>query len=175
MIAEDEKIIALDLSITLQRLGYNVVGIAATGNEIFDLIEKFNPDLIMMDILLEGEMSGIDAADIISQKYELPVVYLTALTDDETLQKAKRTNPFGYVLKPYDEKTLHSSVEMALYKHQVDRELLIRTEELEKEKKRTDELLKNILPEDIVNEIKTHGSVTPRYYDQVSILFTEFC
>lgn len=175
VIAEDEKIIALDLSNTLRKLGYNIAGIAVTGNEVFELIEKHNPNLIIMDILLEGEMSGIDAANIISQKYGLPVVYLTALTDEETLQKAKKTNPFGYVLKPYDEKTLHSSIEMALYKHQVDRELLIRTKELEEEKRRTDELLKNILPEEIVDEIKTSGNVTPRYYNQVSILFTEFC
>jgi len=175
VIVEDEKIIALDLSNTLRKLGYNVAGIAVTGDEVFELIEKHNPNLIMMDILLEGGMSGIDAAEIISQKYGLPVVYLTALTDEETLQKAKKTNPFGYVLKPYDEKTLHSSIEMALYKHQVDRELQIRTKELEEEKKRTDELLKNILPEEIVDEIRNRGNVTPRYYDKVSILFTEFC
>jgi len=175
VIVEDEKIIALDLSNTLRKLGYNVAGIAVTGDEVFELIEKHNPNLIMMDILLEGGMSGIDAAEIRSQKYGLPVVYLTALTDEETLQKAKKTNPFGYVLKPYDEKTLHSSIEMALYKHQVDRELQIRTKELEEEKKRTDELLKNILPEEIVDEIRNRGNVTPRYYDKVSILFTEFC
>ena len=175
VIAEDEKIIALDLSNTLQKLGYNVSGIAETGKDVIDMVEKYNPKLIMMDIMLEGDMTGIEAADIIAQNYGLPVVYLTALTDEETLQKAKRSNPFGYVLKPYDEKTLHSSIEMALYKHKVDRELQIKTRELEEEKKKTDELLKNILPEEIVNEMKTRGYIKPRYYDQVSILFTEFC
>jgi len=174
IIAEDEKIIALDLSNTLRGLGYNVSGIALSGKEIFELLEKQLPDLIMMDIMLEGDMTGIEAANIITQKFDLPVVYLTALTDEETLQRAKKTNPFGYVLKPYDEKTLHSSIEMALYKHKVDMELRIKTKELEDEKKKTDALLRNILPEEIVNEIKTKGNVKPRHYTAVSILFTEF-
>lgn len=175
VIAEDEKIIALDLSNTLQKLGYNIAGIAVSAKDIFNLIEISNPNLIVMDIMLKGSMNGIEAANIISRKYGLPVVYLTALTDEETLQKAKKTNPFGYILKPYDEKTLHSSIEMALYRHKVDQELELKTKELEEEKKKTDSLLKNILPEDIVNEIKTNGKVKPRYYDRVSILFTEFC
>lgn len=175
LIAEDEKIIALDLSNTLRKLGYLVAGIAATGPDIFELIEKYNPNLVMMDIMLDGDMNGIEAANIISRKYGLPVVYLTALTDEETLQKAKKTNPFGYVLKPYDEKTLHSSIEMALYKHKVDTELQVKSRELEEEKKKTDLLLKNILPEEIVNEIKIHGNVKPRLYSAVSVLFTELC
>lgn len=175
LVAEDEKIIALDISNTLRRLGYNVVGVASTGREIMEITERSKPDLVMMDIMLEGDMTGIEAAQILSQKYSLPVVFLTALTDEATLQKAKTTNPFGYILKPYDEKSLHSAIEMALYKHKVEKELQIRTMELEEEKKRTDILLKNILPEEIVNEIKTDGSVKPRFYDEVSILFTEFC
>lgn len=175
LIAEDEKIIALDISNTLQRLGYNVVGIAGTGKEILEITERSRPDLVMMDIMLEGEMTGIDAAEILSQKFSLPVVFLTALTDEATLQKAKTTNPFGYILKPYDEKSLHSAIEMALYKHKVEKELQIKTMELEEEKKRTDILLKNILPKEIVEEIKTEGSVKPRFYDEISILFTEFC
>lgn len=174
VIAEDEKIIALDLSSTLRKLGYNIAGIAVTGQDVLDLIDKCNPNLVMMDIMLEGNMSGIEAANIISMKYELPVVYLTALTDGETLEKAKRTNPFGYVLKPYDERTLHSSIEMALYKHKIEKQLEMKSRELEEEKKKTDQLLKNILPEEIVNEIKVNGSVKPRYYSRVSILFTEF-
>jgi class 3 adenylate cyclase len=174
VIAEDEKIIALDLSNTLQKLGYKIAGIAASGTGIFPLIEKFNPSLVMMDIMLEGDMTGIEAAEIIARKYGLPVVFLTALTDDETIDKAKMTNPFGYVLKPYDEKTLHSSIEMALYKHKIERELQLKSRQLEEEKKKTDELLKNILPEEIVEEIKVKGAVKPRYYPAVSVLFTEF-
>ena len=174
LVAEDETIIALDISNTLQRLGYNVIGVASTGAEIFQHLEQAVPDLIMMDIMLDGDMSGIEAANIISQKYSLPVVFLTALTDHETLHRAKKTNPFGYILKPYDEKSLHSAIEMALYKHKVEEELHAKTLELEEEKRRTDSLLKNILPEEIVEEIKTKGTVKPRFYDEVSILFTEF-
>ena len=174
-IAEDETIIALDISNTLQRLGYNVMGVASSGAEIFQQLEKSIPDLIMMDIMLDGDMSGIEAANIISQKYSLPVVFLTALTDQETLQRAKTTNPFGYILKPYDEKSLHSAIEMALYKHKVEGELQAKTIELEEEKRRADDLLKNILPAEIVEEIKLEGSVKPRFYNEVSILFTEFC
>lgn len=174
LIAEDETIIALDISNTLKRLGYKVSGIASTGEEILQLAEHEKSDLILMDIMLEGEMNGIEAANIASERFALPVVFLTALTDEETLQKAKTSNAFGYILKPYDEKSLHSAIEMALYKHKVENELEIRTIELEEEKKKTDKLLKNILPEEIVEEIKTDGSVKPRYYEEVSILFTEF-
>ena len=174
LVAEDEKIIALDLSNTLRRLGYEVTGIASTGAEVFKHLNESKPDLVMMDIMLEGDMSGIEAANIVSERYSLPVVFLTALTDEETLQKAKTTNPFGYLLKPYDEKSLHSAIEMALYKHRIESELQIKTLELEEEKKKTDQLLKNILPEEIVNEIRNKGSVTPRLYEQVSIMFTGF-
>ncbi len=175
LVAEDERIIALDIANILHSLGYNVIGLASSGKEIFQQLEKSKPDLIMMDIMLEGDMSGTEAASIVSEKYALPVVFLTALTDEETLRKAKTTNPFGYILKPYDEKSLHSAIEMALYKHKIEMELKIKTLELEEEKEKTDILLKNILPEEIVQEIKTKGSVKPRFYDEVSILFTEFC
>jgi class 3 adenylate cyclase len=175
LVVEDEKIIALDISNMLHNLGYNVSGFAATGDEIFRQIENSKPDLILMDIMLEGSMSGIEAAGIIAEKYTLPVIFLTALADDETLRKAKTTNPYGYIIKPYDDKSIHSAVEMALYKHKIEQELKIRTIELEEEKKKNDLLLKNILPEEIVNEIKTNGTVKPRFYEEVSILFTEFC
>jgi adenylate cyclase len=174
IIAEDEKIIALDLVNTLERLGYSVPGVGKSADDIFELIEEFDPHLVMMDIMLDGELSGIEATKIISEKYDLPVIFLTALTDEETLEKAKTTDAYGYLLKPFDEKTLHSTIEMAIYKFQVEHELKIKTKELEEEKKRTDSLLKNILPQEIVDEIKLNGNVKPRYYQQVSILFTEF-
>ena len=174
LIAEDEKIIALDISNTLRRLGYSVCGIAESGKDVLNLVGQSQPDLIMMDIMLEGDMTGIEAASIIFEKYSVPVVFLTALTDTATLEKAKTANSYGYILKPYDDKSLHSAIEMALYKYKVEKELQIKTKQLEEEKKRTDSLLKNILPEEIVQEIKTNGTVNPRFYDEVSILFTEF-
>lgn len=174
LIAEDEKIIALDISNTLRRLGYTITGIASSGKEIFTFLQKSLPDIIMMDIMLEGDMTGIQAAEQISEKYSLPVIFLTALTDEATLEKAKTANAYGYILKPYDDRSLHSAIEMALYKYQVEKELQIKTKQLEEEKQITDSLLKNILPAEIVHEIKTNGTVNPRFYDEVSILFTEF-
>ncbi len=174
LIAEDEKIIALDISNTLRRLGYGISGLASSGKEIFSILEESVPDLVMMDIMLDGDMTGIEVASIISEKYYVPVVFLTALTDEATLEKAKTANSYGYILKPYDDKSLHSAIEMALYKYKVEKELQVKTKQLEEEKKRTDSLLKNILPEEIVYEIKTKGTVNPRFYHEVSILFTEF-
>ncbi len=174
LIAEDEKIIALDISNTLSRLGYGIIGIASSGKEIFKLLEHSIPDMIMMDIMLDGDMTGIDAATVISEKYSIPVVFLTALTDKATLEKAKTANSYGYILKPYDDKSLHSAIEMALYKYKIEEELQVKTKQLEEEKKRTDGLLKNILPAEIVQEIKSKGTVNPRFYEEVSILFTEF-
>ncbi|RPI69859.1 MAG: response regulator, partial [Ignavibacteriales bacterium] len=130
--------------------------------------------LILMDISLAGNLDGIETAEIISHKYDLPVVYLTALTNNETLERARLTEPFGYLLKPFDERNLHSTIEMALYKHKVDLELKKRTKELEAEKVKTDELLHNIFPAVIVKELKANGFVNPKYYDSVSILFTDF-
>src|SRR5690606_29841537 len=174
LIAEDETIIAIDLKTTLQKIGYIVPEIANSGEKVIEFLDREKPDLILMDISLAGNLDGIETAEIISQKYDLPVVYLTALTNNETLERARLTEPFGYLLKPFDERNLHSTIEMALYKHKVDLELKKRTKELEAEKVKTDELLHNIFPAVIVKELKTNGTVNPKYYDSVSILFTDF-
>jgi class 3 adenylate cyclase len=175
LIAEDEKIIALDIKKTLQRLGYDVLAMVTNGEQALKFIEGTKPDLILMDIMLKGTMSGIDTAKIISQKFKVPFVYLTALTDEETLSRAKITEPFGYVVKPFNERGLHSAIEMAIYKHKVENELKRKTEELEEERIKTDQLLHNILPADVIKELKEKGTATPRLHDMVSILFTDFC
>ena len=174
LIAEDETIIAIDIKTTLQKIGYAVAEIATSGEKVIEYLSKEKPDLILMDISLAGKLDGIETAEIISQKYDLPVVYLTALTNSETLERARLTEPFGYLLKPFDERNLHSTIEMALYKHKVDSELKKRTRELEAEKIKTDELLHNIFPSEIVKELKSNGTVSPKNYDSVSILFTDF-
>lgn len=174
LIVEDETIIAIDIKSTLQKIGYSVSDIVTSGEKVIDSLSKEKPDLILMDISLSGKLDGIETAEIISKKYNLPIVYLTALTNSETLERARRTEPFGYLLKPFDERNLHSTIEMALYKHKVDTELKMRTRELEAEKVKTDELLHNIFPSEIVKELKTNGHVSPKYYDSVSILFTDF-
>lgn len=174
LIAEDETIIAIDIKSILQKIGYSVAEIATSGEKVLESLSNEKPDLILMDISLAGKLDGIETAEIISQKYGLPVVYLTALTNNETLERARLTEPFGYLLKPFDERNLHSTIEMALYKHKVDSELKNRTKELEAEKVKTDELLHNIFPSEIVKELKAKGSVVPKHYDSVSILFTDF-
>jgi adenylate cyclase len=174
LIAEDEHIVAKDIAAVLSSLGYNILGTSATGEDIVLKAQQRKPDIIIMDIMLAGEMSGIEAAEVINQTENIPIIYLTALSDEETLQKAKHTNPFGYLIKPFDEKMLHSAIEMALYKHTISRKLKEKTIELEQEKTVTDKLLNNILPEEIVREFKEKGAIAPQEYDNVTLLFTDF-
>lgn len=174
LIAEDEKIIALDIAATLRALGYNCIGTAKTKDEVISLAGEKQPDLILMDIMLADNSSGIEAAETIKRDYDIPVVYLTALADNETLKKAKVTDPFGYVLKPYDSKTLNTAIEMAFYKHEVSIKLKERTQELEEEKVKTDHLLRIIYPEPVIRELKETGLVEPREYKNVTLLFTDF-
>jgi PAS domain S-box-containing protein len=123
LIVEDERIVALDLRQRLTSVGYNVVGIAATGEEAIRLTGETSPDLVLMDITLQGEMDGVQAAAAILGESEIPVLYLTAHADSSTLERVKTTGPFGYVLKPFDERDLFTTVEMALYKFATDRKL----------------------------------------------------
>ena len=174
LVAEDENIIAKDIVNTLERLGYDVLGSVRTGNDVIEKTKLLNPDLVLMDIILDGEMSGIEAAEIIMTSLLIPVVYLTALADNETLQRAKITEPFGYVLKPFDERMLHSSIEMAIYKHKINQQLKERTRELEQEKNKSNRLLHNIFPSEIVKEWKETGAIKPKEFEMVSLLFTDF-
>ena len=117
LIVEDEGIIAKDIQSTLNRSGYSVIGIASSGEEAIKKAMEIHPDLVLMDIVLEGAMDGVEAAEHIRDHFDIPVVYLTAYSDDTTLQRAKITEPSGYILKPFQEKELYTTIEMALYKH----------------------------------------------------------
>ncbi len=123
LIVEDEIIIARDLEARLTGLGYRVAGIASSGKEALTLVEQAQPDLILMDVVLKGEMDGIDTAARVRRRYHLPVIYLTAYTDPKTLARARITEPFGYIVKPFSERELHANIEMALYKHRADARL----------------------------------------------------
>ncbi len=123
MVVEDELIVAEDLTHWLTSLGYTVGARAANGQDAVQRCEATRPDLVLMDILLPGEMDGIQAAEIIRQRFDIPVVYITASSDDATLSRAKVTEPFGYILKPFDERGLYSTIEMALYKHQSEKRI----------------------------------------------------
>lgn len=123
LIVEDESIVAKDIAQSLKKLGYNVLDIVNSGEAAVLVVEEKKPDLVLMDIMLKGEMSGIDAANFIHEKNNIPVIFLTAYADESTLGKAKISEPYGYIIKPFKEIDLHSNIEMALYKHQKATEL----------------------------------------------------
>ena len=123
LIVEDEIIIAADLKGRLENLGYNIVGISATGNDAIRKTGETHPDLVLMDIMLKGDMDGIDTAQKIRDLYDIPVIYLTAYFDDEILNRAKITEPFGYILKPFEDMRIQSAVEMAVYNHHIEQKL----------------------------------------------------
>ena len=123
LIVEDEAIVARDIAQMLGRLGYAVRGCTARGEEALVLARELTLDLVLMDIRLAGAMDGVEAAERLRREYDLPVVYLTAHSDRATLERAKRTEPFGYLLKPFEERELETHIEIALYKHQAERKL----------------------------------------------------
>ncbi|MDQ1266045.1 MAG: two-component system, cell cycle sensor histidine kinase and response regulator CckA [Bacteroidota bacterium] len=123
MIVEDEGIVAEDLRLTLENLGYLVPCSVPSGEEALVEAEKHKPDLVLMDIMLKGKMNGLETAEIIKNKFDIPVIYLTAYADEQTLLRAKLTEPFGYILKPFNVKELHSTIEIALYKAEIEQKL----------------------------------------------------
>ena len=123
LVVEDETIVAMDVKDRLTELGYEVAGVADRGAEALELAASTRPDLVLMDIRLKGEMDGITAAEEIRQRWRIPVIYLTAFSEDGTLQRAKLTEPFGYIIKPFEDREIQSAIEMALYKHQAEERL----------------------------------------------------
>ena len=123
LVVEDERLIAEDIKRTLNKLGYDVTSTVATGKSALLSIESNRPDLILMDIVLSGEMDGITAAETIRNRFNIPVVYLTAYADHSTLEKAKLTEPYGYIIKPFSNRELLTIIEIALYKHKLEMNL----------------------------------------------------
>ncbi|MBI4681695.1 MAG: PAS domain S-box protein [Nitrospirae bacterium] len=123
LIVEDNAVIAKDLQWQLEDLGYIVPSIAATGNDAISKVKENKIDLVLMDIILAGEMDGIETADQMRTKHRVPVIYLTAYADDATLKRAKITEPYGYLVKPVSNIEMRSSIEMAIYKFNMEREL----------------------------------------------------
>jgi len=123
LVVEDESIVSKDIQHSLKKLGYNVVGAAATGEKALELVKSESPDIVLMDIMLKGNMNGIEVSEIVKKEYNIPIIFLTAYADESTLSKAKVTEPYGYIIKPFKEIDLHTSIEMALYKHKKAREL----------------------------------------------------
>jgi PAS domain S-box-containing protein len=122
-IVEDSFIVALHLQTTLENEGYKVIGKSDSGEDALKFIEQKRPDLVLMDIMLTGQLDGIQTAAIIKSKFNLPVIYITALTDSDTIQRAKVTEPYGYLTKPFEDREIFTVIEMALYKHGIESRL----------------------------------------------------
>jgi PAS domain S-box-containing protein len=123
MVVEDEGIVAIDIQDHLRALGYEVTDLLASGEEAQRQAEKTRPDLILMDITLRGTLDGVETAENIRKSLGIPVVFLTAHADEPTLLRAKLTEPFGYIMKPFVERELHTTIEIALHRHALEMEL----------------------------------------------------
>lgn len=123
VIVEDEFIVALDIQRYLERNGYSVKGILPSGEELLDRVEELKPDLVLMDIKLQGDLDGVETAARLADLYAVPVIMLTAYPDEPTLARAKITQPFGYLLKPFNEQELRTSIEIALYRAMMEKRL----------------------------------------------------
>ncbi len=161
LITEDEILIARELEMTLQDLGYEVVGIASNGASALAQIAEVQPDLVLMDIVLPGELDGIETAEQIRQQFQLPIIFLTAYADRSTLERAKITEPFGYLLKPFQPQALNIAIQVALVRHRAESARLSN--------------LRSSITAALPHEINTplHGilgftNVIQRYYDSMS-------
>lgn len=126
LIVEDEQIVALNVRNRLEEVGYTIAGMVDSGEAALEVASRTLPDLVLMDIRLSGKVDGIEAAEQIRTQLKIPVVYLTAYTDTATVERVKITQPYGYILKPFEARELFSAIEIALYKHQQEQELKTR-------------------------------------------------
>lgn len=120
LIVEDENIVALDMRMRLETMGYRVADVVDTGSLALERAQALSPDLVLMDIKLKGGQDGIEAARVLRERAEVPVIFVTAFTDEKTLERAKRTSPYGYIVKPFHERELRIAIELALYKHEYE-------------------------------------------------------
>ena len=124
LIVEDERIIAEDIERTLQNFNYEVISVVSSGVDAIRIVRDKKPDMVLMDIVLDGDMNGVEVAEKIRKVHRVPIIYLTAYADEKTLTNAKVTDPFGYILKPFDERELRTTIEMAFYKYKMENALV---------------------------------------------------
>ncbi|MBI2851530.1 MAG: PAS domain S-box protein [Chloroflexi bacterium] len=122
LVVEDEGIEALNIQRRLASVGYPASSIVLSGEEAVEKVGELHPDIVLMDIMLHGEIDGVMAAEQIRTHYDIPVIYLTAYADDDTLKRAKITEPYGYIVKPFRDREIHITIDMALYKHAMERD-----------------------------------------------------
>ena len=123
LIIEDELIEAMSFEQSLKSVGFEVVGISSTGEDALNKVAELKPDLVLMDIILKGDMDGIVTAAKINENYDIPIIYLTAHPEKSTVDRAKLTSPYGYLIKPVNITVLKNTIDMALYKHRTDKKL----------------------------------------------------
>jgi len=123
LVVEDEGIIGKDIERALTQMMYEVCALVMTGADAIAQARELMPDVVLMDIVLKGGMDGIEAADMIRKEMDIPVIYLTAYTDDEKIERASLTEPFAYIVKPFEDRELHSNIQMALHRHSVETQL----------------------------------------------------
>jgi len=150
-ILEDEALIAEEIASTLELLGYQVVGRARSADAALDKLKSLQPDLALLDINVKGIMTGIDVAKIIREKYEFPYIYLTSYSDTATLEQVKPTMPYGYIVKPFTDKDLKSTIEIALFNFAQDQKDVFPTQD--------------ILNKDLISKLSS------REYDIYKLLF----
>ena len=122
LVVENESIVSKDIQHSLKKLGYNVVGASSTGELAIELVRSTSPDIVLMDIMLKGDINGIETAKIIKENYSTPIIFITAYADEATLSKAKLSEPSGYIIKPFKEIDLHTTIEIAIYKNSKEQE-----------------------------------------------------
>ena len=159
LVVEDEAIVSADLQDCIKARGYAVCAAAGSGEEALRIAQEAKPDLVLMDISLGGKLDGIETARLLRERFQLPVVYLTAYSDEETLERAKITQPYGYLLKPLDEGELVTTIEMTVYRHRMEQERERLMGELEK----------------ALEEVKTLRGLLPICCDCKKIRNTEDC
>ena len=149
LIVEDDAIIAMDLESRMKQLGYGVTAIVGYGEQAIEKAKEKTPDVVLMDIILKGEIDGIETAEEIRNQFGIPVIFITGYADKERLERAKLTYPFGFIIKPFNDKDLEITIEMALYvakvdaeRKQAEKELLQAKLKLEEAQKRTEENLR---------------------------------
>lgn len=152
MIVEDDYIIQNELVFMSEDIGHNIVSTANTGEKAIEKIPSTDPEIILMDIKLSGDMDGIEAAKIIQEQFDIPVIFVTAYTDDKRIERAKCAHPYGYLIKPVYERDLKITIEMALYSAQINKKRL--KAEVEKEK-----LIFEL--KEALNQIKTLKGLLP--------------
>lgn len=158
LVIEDEFITAADLIGTLEHMGFIVPDSTDTGEKVLDLAVKHSPDLILMDINLKGEMSGIEAAEEIQKKLDIPIVFLTGQSDEATIMKAIESEPYGYIIKPFEERILKTTISMALYKHTMDMRMKASEERYRMISELSDSLIVIVNPDSSIDYINSTGA-----------------